>query len=117
MQKSNCPPLALTILTLFFFVGLGNAQVVDVFQNQEHEISTFVLKAVVDKDYTPAEIEILQDKNKDPNANWKNIEDQLYALALAEIQNEVAFFQLHTRALNYHKQIEKQKRIRDEYYE
>lgn len=117
MQKSNYAPLASTIFILFVFLGLGNAQVVDVFQNQEHEISTFVLKAVVDKDYTPAEIEILQDKNKDPKANWKNIEDQLYALALVQIENEVAFFQLHTRALNYHKQIEKQQRIRDEYYE
>lgn len=117
MQKNKNIKLLFSLLVLSIFSGAVHAQLTDVFQNKEYFVSTNVLSAEIDKEYTPSKIEILQDKNKEANANWKNIEDQLYALALAQIENEVAFFQLHTRALNYHKQIEKQQRIRDEYYE
>jgi YD repeat-containing protein len=115
MQKNKNMKLLFSLLVLSIFSGVVHAQLTDVFQNKEYFVSTNVLSAEIDKEYTPSKIEILQDKNKEANLNWKNIEEQLYALALSQIKNDVAFFQLHTKAINFQKQIEKQQRIRDEY--
>ncbi len=105
-----------SILILCLFVNLANAQITDVFQNKEYRTSTYVLTEEMDKDYAPSSVEILQDKNKDENESWIKIEKQLKTTAIGQIENEVAFFQLHTKALNYQKQIDDWNRLQDYSY-
>lgn len=109
-----------TLYLLFvvcIFQVSGNAQIIDVFQNKELEYSTYTLEAKSDKEYAPSKFEIYQDKNKEENKNWQNIESQLKAIALQQIENEVAFFQLHTKAVNYLRQLNELKRLLDPYNE
>ncbi|MDN3725112.1 hypothetical protein QRD02_12015 [Aequorivita sp. SDUM287046] len=105
------------LLTIIFYHLSGNAQVVDVFQNKEYEYSTYVLEATSNKEYAPSKLEIYQDKNKEENKNWQNIESQLNTIALQQIENEIAFFQLHTKAVNYLKQLEELKRLENPRHE
>lgn len=105
-----------SLLALSLFYSLGKAQVTDVFQNKEYFYSTNVLKAEIEKEYTPNTVEIFQDKNDDKNEIWKNIEDKLYTIAINQLENEVDFFQIHTKAVSYLKQIEEKKIIEDYRY-
>ena len=107
----------LYILTLCFFGIFANAQTIDIFQNRQYLISTYVLKAAIDKDYSPSSVEILQDKNKEKSKSWEQIENQLNAIAINQINDEVAFFLLHTKAVNYQKQLDERNRLQDRYYD
>ena len=101
------------MLFLFIYPILGKAQLMDVFQNKEYYTSTYVLKAELAKEYAPSILEIYQDKNNNVDNNWKDIEQQLYNMALKQVENEVSFFQLHTKARKRLKHIEDVERIRD----
>src|SRR5690554_4121354 len=96
----------ITALTLCLFTNWGQTQILDVFQNKQYEVSTRVLSAEINKDYSPKKLEVYQDKSKIENETWTKIEDQLFALAIQEIENEVAFFQLYNKALQYQNQFE-----------
>ena len=96
---------------------LAAAQIIDVFQQTEYEFSTLVLSAEIDRDYAPGTVEILQDINDDKNANWQAVEDQLKALAISSIENNVTFIQMQTRAIQHEKQVDKLKRIENTYLE
>ncbi len=117
MRKNNMRKTLYLLFVVCFFQVSGNAQVIDVFQNKEYDYSTYVLEGKSNKEYAPSKIEIYQDKNKEENKNWRNIESQLQTIALQEIENEVAFFQLHTKAVNYLKQLDELKRLVNPYHE
>lgn len=117
MRKNNIKKNLYLLFVVCFFQVSGNAQVIDVFQNKEYDYSTYVLEGKSNKEYAPSKIEIYQDKNKEENKNWRNIESQLQTIALQEIENEVAFFQLHTKAVNYLKQLDELKRLVNPYHE
>ena len=117
MQKNNLKEAFYLLFVMCFFQISGNAQIIDVFQNKEYDFSTYVLEGNSDKEYVPSKFEIYQDKNKEENKQWQNIENQLKTIALQQIENEVAFFQLHTKAVNYLKQLDELKRIVDPYHE
>ena len=117
MLKNNMKNTLYLLFVVCFFQVFGNAQVIDVFQNKEYEYSTYVVEAKSDKEYAPSQFEIYQDKNKEENKNWQNIDNQLQTIALQQIENEVAFFQLHTKAMNYLKQFDALKRLVEPYYE
>src|SRR5690554_6586589 len=117
MLKNNMKNTLYLLFVVCFFQVFGNAQVIDVFQNKEYEYSTYVVEAKSDKEYAPSKFEIYQDKNKEENKNWQNIENQLQKIALQQIENEVSFFQLHTNAVNYLKQFDELKRLIEPYYE
>ncbi|HLV42722.1 MAG TPA: hypothetical protein VKY37_10610 [Brumimicrobium sp.] len=101
----------ITALTLCLFTNWGQTQILDVFQNKQYEVSTRVLSAEINKDYSPKKLEVYQDKSKIENETWTKIEDQLFALAIQEIENEVAFFQLYNKALQYQNQFENWNRL------
>lgn len=117
MRKNNMRKILYLLFVVCFFQVSGNAQVIDVFQNKEYDYSTYVLEGKSDKEYAPSKFEIYQGKNKEDNKNWRNIESQLQTIALQEIENEVAFFQLHTKAVNYLKQLDELKRLVYPYHE
>lgn len=117
MQKNNLKEAFYLLFVMCFFQISGNAQIIDVFQNKEYDFSTYLLEGNSDKEYVPSKFEIYQDKNKEENKQWQNIENQLKTIALQQIENEVAFFQLHTKAVNYLKQLDELKRIVDPYHE
>jgi len=87
-----------TILLLFFHFSSGWTQIVDIYHNKKYSISTDFLEIESDKDYTPAKIEINQDKNNDKNELWSKIEEQLNDIAIENIENEIAFFQILKQA-------------------
>lgn len=117
MQKNDMKNTLYLLFVVCFFQVSGNAQIIDVFQNKEFEYATYVLEAKSDKEYVPSKFEIYQDKNKEENNNWRNVESQLKTIALQQIENEVAFFQLHTKAVNYLKQLDELKRLVYPYHE
>lgn len=117
MQKNNMKNTLYLLFIVCFFQVSGNAQIIDIFQNKEFEYATYVLEGKSDKEYAPSKFEIYQDKNKEENKNWQNIENQLKTIALQQIENEVAFFQLHTKAVNYLKQLDELKRLVYPYHE
>lgn len=117
MQKNNIKETFCLLFVMCFFQISGNAQIIDVFQNKAYNFSTYVLEGNSNKEYIPSKFEIYQDKNKEENKQWQNIENQLKTIALQQIENEVAFFQLHTKAVNYLKQLDELKRIVDSYHE
>lgn len=117
MRKNNRKNTLYLLFVVCFFQVSGNAQFIDVFQNKQYDYSTYVLEGKSDKEYAPSKFEIYQDKNKEENNNWRNIENQLQTIALQEIENEVAFFQLHTKAVNYLKQLDELKRLVYPYHE
>ena len=117
MQKNNMKNTLYLLFIVCFFQVSGNAQIIDIFQNKEFEYATYVLEGKSDKEYAPSKFEIYQDKNKEENKNWQNIENQLKTIALQQIENEVAFFQLHTKAVNYLRQLDELKRLLDPYNE
>ncbi len=95
MQKNNMKNTLYLLFIVCFFQVSGNAQIIDIFQNKEFEYATYVLEGKSDKEYAPSKFEIYQDKNKEENKNWQNIENQLKTIALQQIENEVAFFNPH----------------------
>lgn len=99
------------ILALILGSLFGQSQILDVYQNKEYSISSYVLKAEINKDYSPHELEIIHDKNKDKNEIWTKIEDQFFAIAVATVNNEVDFFQLNSKAIKYQNQLEKWNRL------
>ncbi|MDO5655986.1 MAG: hypothetical protein Q4G27_07590 [Flavobacteriaceae bacterium] len=105
------------LLIVYFSPMFGNAQIMDIFQNKEYEYATYIVEAKSDKEYAPSKFEIYQDKNKEENKNWQNIENQLEKVASQQIENEVSFFQLHTKAVNYLKQLDALKRLENPYHE
>ena len=72
MKKLYC------LVALSLFYSIANAQVTDVFQNKEYFYSTNVLKAEIEKDYTPNIVEIFQDKNDDKSEIWEILRINLY---------------------------------------
>lgn len=100
-----------TILALSLFPFLGKTQILDVFQNKQYSVSSYVLSAEIKKDYSPSKLEIVHDKNKDKNEVWSKIEDQFFEKAKATVNDEVAFFQLNNKALKQQSQIEKWNRL------
>lgn len=117
MQKNNMKNTLYLLFAVCFFHVSANAQLIDVFHNKAYEYATYVIEAKSDKEYAPSKFEIYQDKNKEENKNWQNIENQLQKIALQQIENEVSFFQLHTKAVNYLKQFDELKRLIEPYYE
>ncbi len=81
------------------------AQITDVFQNQDYQIATHVFEETINKEYHKGSVEILLDKNKGTDPNWKAVEDQLYATAIEQVKNDVAYFQLYSRAVNDQKRM------------
>ncbi|RYM34841.1 hypothetical protein ERX46_05555 [Brumimicrobium glaciale] len=100
-----------TILALCLFSIMGQTQILDVFQNKEYSVSSYVLSAEIKKDYSPSKLEIVHDKNKDKNEVWSKIEDQFFSKATATVNDEVSFFQLNSKALKQQSQIEKWNRL------
>ena len=96
----------ITVLTLCLLTNWGQTQILDVFLNKQYEVSTRVLSAEINKEYSPKKLEIYQDKSKVENETWTTIEDQLFTQAIQEIENEVAFFQLYNKALQFRNQFE-----------
>lgn len=117
MQKNNLKETFYLLFIMCFFQISGSAQIFDVFQNKEYVYSTHVLEGNSDKEYVRSKFEIYQDKNKEENKQWQNIENQLKTIAIQQIDNEVSFFQLHTKALNYIKRFEELQRLEDPYHE
>lgn len=106
--------------SIFLIVIINNlpfcAQIYDVFQNKKYEISTYVLKDNKGTVTSNSNIEIHQDKNKNPLDQWVNIENQLYELALKRVNNEIEFFQIYSRAQRMFENFERREREEDEYY-
>ncbi|WP_107037608.1 hypothetical protein [Brumimicrobium mesophilum] len=100
-----------TILTLGLFSIIGHSQILDVYQNKEYSVSSYVLSAEIEKDYSPRKLEIVHDQKKDKNEVWSKIEDQFFAIATKTVNDEVSFFQLNNKALKYQSQIEKWNRL------
>ena len=100
-----------TILSFCLISILGQSQILDIFQNKEYSVSSYVLSADIKKDYSPSKLEIIHDKNKDKNEIWTKIEDQFFSKAIETVNDEVAFFQLNSKALKYQSQIEKWNRL------
>lgn len=101
--------LLLIILTL---CSIGSqAQITDVYQNRNYEIITRSFDQNIAKEYTPTTFEINQDKNRNGNENWANVEAQLVNIAVGSIKNEVAFFTIQSRIENNIEQANKRIRL------
>jgi len=113
MWKSKKVTGMFIVLVVCLFHFSLQAQIIDVFQNKEYAVSSSVITREENKDYVPGTFKILLEKNTEENESWKKIEAQLEAIAIAKIKGEVAFFELHSKALKYQKQFEDWKRIQE----
>lgn len=94
-----------SLVLLYLLHTTAGAQVTDIFRNKTYHYNTGMIKAAVQKAYAPGQVEILQSILTDPVTNSKRIETQLQKIAIGQLENEVAFFQLHTKAQQYQRQL------------
>lgn len=99
------------VFSLCLLTNWVHSQILDVFQNKQYEVSTRVLSAEINKNYSPKKLEIYQDKNKVENEAWTKIEDQLFRISIEALENEVSFFKLYNEALKYQNQYIKAERL------
>lgn len=94
-----------SLVLLYLLHTTAGAQVTDIFRNKTYHYNTGMVKAAVQKAYAPSQVEILQSILTDPVTNSKRIETQLQKIAIGQLENEVAFFHLHTKAQQYQRQL------------
>jgi len=106
------------IIIIFVFCLLtfyGQSQLMDVFQNKQYKTSSYVLSAEIKRPYSPSELEIVQDKNTEKPENWVKLEEKLFDRVVQEVKNEVSFFQIQSKAIQYQNKLEESKRIEGQY--
>ncbi|MCC5917769.1 MAG: hypothetical protein JJU02_10650 [Cryomorphaceae bacterium] len=113
-QKLTVQKVFLT-LTFSVMVIMGNAQIVDVYQNKTHQTSTRVFTEEVDKDYAPGKLEILQDKNQSEIETWTSVETQLKGIALQTVNSGSDFFLIYSAAQRKVEQANERQRLKRDF--
>lgn len=108
---------AFLFILLFSFTISVKAQFTDIYQNKQYEIHNLVLKAEIKAAYSPSQLEIVQSRNEEKPADWAKVEDKIFDIAVNQVKNEISFFKIQSKAIDFRNRIQEWKRIngRDSY--
>ncbi|RFC55220.1 hypothetical protein [Brumimicrobium aurantiacum] len=108
---------AFLFILLFSFTISVKAQFTDIYQNKKYEIHNLVLKAEIKAAYSPSQLEIVQSRNEEKPEDWAKVEDKIFDIAVNQVKNEISFFKIQSKAIDFRNRIQEWKRIngRDSY--